>query len=156
MVTANVSFVTNEPRVEMNTKLNNETITLDKNEVFKNPKAEATQWLRERKERNMKIEEMTAEECYDMLDKLAIRRSVEGRGSSPEASHAKWYCDTMRAKVKKRLKQLGAPATRPGDGRVYGPGQAAWQRAGLGSHVTKKKVRVCPGLTKPQFEERSF
>jgi len=76
------------------------------------------------------IEEMTADQCYDMLDKLKLRRSIEGRGSSPEACYARWYSDNRKAKVKKRLRQLGAPATRPGDGRVYGPGQAAWQRAG--------------------------
>jgi len=76
------------------------------------------------------IEEMTAEECYDMLDKLKLRRSIEGRGSSPEACYAKWYCDDRRKKVKARLRQLGARATRPGDGHVYGPGQATWQRAG--------------------------
>jgi len=117
----------------MNTKLNNETITLDKDEVFRNPKAEAIEWLRQyREEKEMKaIEEMTADECYDMLDKLKLRKSIEGRGSSPEACYAKWYCDDRRKKVKKRLKQLGAPATHPGDGRIYGPGAAPFQRAGM-------------------------
>lgn len=76
------------------------------------------------------IEEMTAEECYDLLDDLKLKRSIEGRGSSPEACYAKWYCNDRKAKVKRRLKELKAPTTRPGDRRVYGPGQASWQRAG--------------------------
>jgi len=108
-------------------------IILNRDEIHLNPKAEATQWLREYKERNMQIEDMTADQCYDMLDNLKIKRSIEGRGSSPEACYAKWYCNTMQAKVKKRLKQLGAKATRPGDGRTYGPGAAAWQRAAGGA-----------------------
>jgi len=76
------------------------------------------------------IEEMTATECYDMLDRLHTHKQIYGWGRSPDAAHARHYCNTMRAKVKKRLRQLKAPLTRPGDGRVYGPGAASWQRAG--------------------------
>jgi len=76
------------------------------------------------------IEEMTAQECYDMLDNLRLKRQIEGKGSSPEAYYAKWHCDDRRKKIKKRLRQLSAPAIRPGDQRVYGPGAASWQRAG--------------------------
>jgi len=77
------------------------------------------------------IEEMTAEECYAELDRLRLDKQIRGRGNNPDAAHVRnVYYPAMKKKVKKRLKQLGAPATRPGDGRVYGPGAAAWQRAG--------------------------
>jgi len=34
----------------------------------------------------------------------------------------------MRKKVKAELERRGLPTTRPGDTRVYGPGQALWQK----------------------------
>jgi len=77
-----------------------------------------------------RIEEMTAEQCYDELDRLHTHKQVYGRGYGPDAAQARHYCNIMRAKAKKRLKQLKAPLTRPDDGRAYGPGAAAWQRAG--------------------------
>jgi len=77
------------------------------------------------------IEGMTAEQCYDELDRLANYRRNHGRGRSPDAYQARHYCEVMRGNVKARLKKLRAPLTRPGDTRVYGPGQIAWQRAGV-------------------------
>jgi len=76
------------------------------------------------------IEEMTADQCYAELDRLAEYRRIASRGRSPDAYQARHYCAEMKKKVKKRLKQLKAPLTRPDDGRAYGPGAAAWQRAG--------------------------
>jgi len=76
------------------------------------------------------IEEMTTEQCYDELDKLAERRRTEGRGRNPDAYHARYYCKIMKKEVEARLRELGAPLTRPDDHRVYGPGQAKWQQAG--------------------------
>lgn len=109
---------------------NGRTITLD--DITKDPKAAGLTWLRQyqaRKEKSMKpqIEEMTAEQCYRELDRLALYRQTHGRGRNAEAAHVRQvYCPTMRAKVKKRLKQLGMPSACL-DGRVYGPGQAVWQ-----------------------------
>jgi len=132
MMTASVSFVTSISRrgyKMMIIKLSSgKEVILD--DVIKDSKAESIRWLQEYKERNMKIEDMTTDQCYAELDRLAERRRTEGRGSSPEACYAKWYCDDRRKKVKKRLRQLKASLTRPGDGRVYGPGAASWQRAG--------------------------
>jgi len=51
----------------------------------------------------------------------------EARGRSEAAAYAQWYCDTMRPKVKAELERRSLPATRPGNKRVYGPGQAQWQ-----------------------------
>jgi len=77
-----------------------------------------------------RIEEMSASQCYDELDRLAEYRRTAGRGRNPDACQARHYCGEMRKAVKKRLKQLEAPLTRPGDKRIYGPGAAAWQRGG--------------------------
>jgi len=54
---------------------------------------------------------------------------VKGR-RGPGPSYTRTYCRTMRKRVNAILRKRGFPATRPGDGRVYGSGQAAWQRAG--------------------------
>lgn len=77
---------------------------------------------------NLQVEEMSAEECYGFLDRLANHRRSEGRGRGPDAAQARYYCKTMTAKVKARLKELGAPPTRPGEKKFYGPGQAPWQK----------------------------
>lgn len=78
----------------------------------------------------MTIEEMTAEECWDQLDKLTLRHQIEGRGKGPDAAQTRTFCETMRRKIRARLKKLDEPMTRPGDQRVYGPAQARWQKAG--------------------------
>ena len=72
----------------------------------------------------------TAQELYDELDELTRRRQREGRGRTPEAAHVREYCKRRRAQIKRALRRMGAPLTRPGDSRRYGPGQARWQRAG--------------------------
>lgn len=114
----------------MNLKLSSgKEIVLD--DTVKSPKAAAIQWLQERRS-SMKppIEQMSEQQCYDELDRLFRYRKTHGRGSNPDAAQARRYCKVLRAKVKKRLRQLEARLTRPDDERVYGPGAAAWQRAG--------------------------
>jgi hypothetical protein len=71
----------------------------------------------------------TDEALYDFLDHLTEYRRQNGRGRSPEAYHIRHYCGKMRKKVKAELKRRELPATRPGDKRVYGPGQQSWQEA---------------------------
>lgn len=75
---------------------------------------------------------LTPAQLYNELDRLTEYRRQHGRGRSPDAAQARHYCNTMRAKVKRELKRLGLPTTRPDDTRAYGPGQAAWQLAGGG------------------------
>ena len=102
-------------------------------DVVMDPKAASLQWLRNRKEEKedmAKINEMNATECYNELDRLREKRRTEGRGHNPDAAQMRHYCDVRKEAVRTRLRHLGAPLTRPGDGRVYGPGQARWQRAG--------------------------
>ena len=70
----------------------------------------------------------TPEALYDFLDRLAEHRRQHGRGRSPEAYQARHYCGEMRGKVRAELKRRNLPPTRPGDTRVYGPGQTRWQK----------------------------
>lgn len=118
----------------MNTRLNNETITLDKDEVFKDPKAEAIAWLRERKERRAAMEssikEMTPSQLYRRLDWLAKHRREYGQGHNEGAVYVRDFCKKERERIKRELKRRELPTTRPGDQRVYGSGAASWQRAG--------------------------
>jgi len=72
----------------------------------------------------------TPDDLYQALDDLTAHRRAYGRGRSPEAAYVKEYCKAERARVKAELKRRGLRLTRPGDDRVYGPGQATWQRAG--------------------------
>jgi hypothetical protein len=72
----------------------------------------------------------TADELYDELDELTAHRQREGRGRTPEAAHVREYCKQRRAQIKRQLRKMGAPTSRPGDDRRYGPGQSDWQRAG--------------------------
>ena len=74
---------------------------------------------------------LTAEQLHDCLDDLTEYRQAYGRGRSPEAYYVKDYCKAERSRVKAELKRRGLRLTRPGDTRTYGPGQAAWQRAGI-------------------------
>lgn len=71
-----------------------------------------------------------AEALYTLLDDLAEYRRTDGRGRSEESTYVRGYCDEERARVKVEIRRRGLPGTKPGDTRVYGPGQAAWQRAG--------------------------
>lgn len=111
---------------------NGNEVILD--DIVKDPKAEAIRWLREYNERRTaikpQIEEMTAAQCYDELDRLAERRRTAGRGRNPAAYQARHYCRETRKAIKRRLQQLGAPLTRLDDGRIYGPGATSWQRSG--------------------------
>jgi hypothetical protein len=75
------------------------------------------------------LEDYADKELYDFLDHLSEHRRRHGRGRSPETYQARHYCGKMRKKVKAELKRRNLPATRPGDKRVYGPGQARWQKA---------------------------
>lgn len=74
------------------------------------------------------VEEMSALQCYDELDRLTSYRRSNGRGRNPDAYQARHYCKIMRGRVKARLKELGVPLTRPGETKVYGPGMAKWQK----------------------------
>lgn len=73
---------------------------------------------------------ITPTALYDALDDLALYRQSNGRGRSAQANHVKRYCAAERARVKAELKRRGLRQTRPGDTRVYGPGQATWQCSG--------------------------
>jgi len=75
------------------------------------------------------LSDYTDEALYNFLDHLVEHRRQHGQGRSPEAYQAHHYCDEMRPKVKAELERRSLPATRPGDTRVYGPGQARWQRS---------------------------
>lgn len=72
----------------------------------------------------------TPEQLYALLDDLTEYRRSDGRGRTPEAAYVREYCASERVRVKRELARRGLPATRPGDTRVYGPGVAAWQKAG--------------------------
>ena len=76
------------------------------------------------------LDELTDTQLYDLKDALSLYRSINGRGRSPDAAQARWFCKEERARVSAELRRRGAPGTRPGDTRSYGPGTAAWQRAG--------------------------
>jgi hypothetical protein len=69
-------------------------------------------------------------ELYELLDRLTAFRRAYGRGNTPDAAHARQVCAAERARVQAELRRRGLPGTRAGDGRVYGPGWAGWQRAG--------------------------
>ena len=73
---------------------------------------------------------LTADQLYDLKDALVIYRSINGRGRTPEAAQVRWYCKEERKRINAELRRRKLPGTRPGDPRVYGPGTAAWQRAG--------------------------
>ncbi len=73
------------------------------------------------------LEDYTADELYDLKDRLRrLRQSVRGQ-RGPDPHKTRTYCTEMRKKANKRLRKLGAPIRRPGDKRVYGSGQTAWQ-----------------------------
>jgi hypothetical protein len=72
---------------------------------------------------------LSPDALYALLDRLAAFRRAYGRGRTPEAAHARQVCATERARVKAELRRRGLRGTRAGDRRVYGPGQAGWQRA---------------------------
>ena len=73
---------------------------------------------------------LSTEQLYDLLDELQeLRRRYKGKRSE-EASQVRAFCSAERPRVQRELKARDKPATRPGDDRVYGPGCAAWQRAG--------------------------
>ena len=76
------------------------------------------------------LDALSPADLYDALDDLAAFRRRRGRGRTAEAAHARGVCAAERARVKAELRRRGLRATRPGDTRVYGPGQAGWQRAG--------------------------
>lgn len=69
------------------------------------------------------------DQLYRALDDLVAYRRSDGCGRSPEAAHVRLYVREERERVKRELERRGLPATRPGDTRAYGPGQAPWQRA---------------------------
>lgn len=74
---------------------------------------------------------MTNEELYAFKDRLqALRDEVKGR-RGPGPSHTRHYCRTMREQINAVLKGRNAPL-RPLDSpqRVYGPGNARWQKEG--------------------------
>lgn len=71
-----------------------------------------------------------ADALYNRLDWLAEHRRQFGRGRNEGAAYVRDFCKTQRKEAKAELKRLGFPATRPGDERTYGPGNANWQRAG--------------------------
>ncbi len=71
-----------------------------------------------------------AEALYALLDDLTSYRQTDGRGRSEEATYVRDYCETERERVKVEIRRRGLPGTRANDTRIYGPGQAAWQRAG--------------------------
>lgn len=78
----------------------------------------------------MSLEEMTIEQLYKYLDWLTKHRREHGKGNNEGAAHVRDYCKKERKRVKDELRRRDLPSTRPGDKRVYGPGAAAWQRAG--------------------------
>jgi len=71
--------------------------------------------------------EYTNDQLYQELDRLTLFQRIHGRGHNPDAAEVRHYCKTIRKKIKAELKQRGLPSRRPGDTRVYGPGQTAWQ-----------------------------
>ena len=75
------------------------------------------------------LTDYTPDELYDFLDRLTRHRQQHGRGHNEGAVYVREYCKEMRRKIKDELKRRELPATRPTDCRVYGPGQAAWQKA---------------------------
>ena len=75
------------------------------------------------------LNELTSEDLYQTLDDLTEYRRSDGRGRSMEAAYVREYCKAERKRVKAELKRRSLPGTSSGDTRVYGPGQANWQRA---------------------------
>lgn len=78
------------------------------------------------------LTQSTADELYTMLDELAEYRRTDGRGRDEYTAYVRDFCKTCRAEIKAEIKRRGLPGTKPGDTRVYGPGMAAWQQAGIG------------------------
>ena len=76
------------------------------------------------------LTDFTPNELYDFLNRLTEHRQQYGRGRSEGAAYVREYCKQMRRRIKDELKRRDLPGTRPTDCRVYGPGQAAWQKAG--------------------------
>jgi len=70
----------------------------------------------------------TDNQLYDALDTLRAHREREGRGRTPEATYVREFCREEKRSVQNELRRRGLPTARP-DGRAYGPGRAAWQRA---------------------------
>lgn len=76
------------------------------------------------------LEELTPDQLYKRLDWLSEHRRQHGRGRNEGAAYVRQFCKEERARIKRELKRRKLPATCPDDSRSYGPGQAAWQRAG--------------------------
>lgn len=74
------------------------------------------------------LREMAAERLYRLLDDLGEYRRQDGRGRSEAAMYVRDYCARERRRVQRELRWRELPATRPGDGRVYGPGVMRWQK----------------------------
>lgn len=72
---------------------------------------------------------ITTEELYAFKDRLKIRRDeIKGR-RGPGPSHTRHYCRTMLQQINAILRKRNAPLRRPGSStRVYGPGNAHWQK----------------------------
>lgn len=76
------------------------------------------------------LTDYTPDELYDFLNRLTEHRRQHGKGRNEGAAYVRGYCKRMRHEVKDELKRRELPGTKPTDCRVYGPGQAAFQRAG--------------------------
>lgn len=76
------------------------------------------------------LTQLTVVQLYDLRDALDRHQEEHGRGRSEGAAYARGFCRDERKRIKAELKARGEPTTRPGDKRVYGPGQMAWQKAG--------------------------
>ena len=70
------------------------------------------------------------EQLYSLKDDLTLYRQIHGRGNTPNAAQARWFCKTERARINAELRRRKLPGTRPDDTRTYGSGTANWQRAG--------------------------
>ena len=104
-------------------------IVLD-NKAVPDDRADAIRWLKERSENGVKerdLNDYSEQELYDFKDRLKARR-IAGRG--PDQNQARLYKRTMLKRINAELRRRKLPATRPDDGRCYGPGCAKWQNAG--------------------------
>jgi len=70
----------------------------------------------------------TDEQLYDELDKIGVKKARLPQIRDQYTQYTRNCYKAEQAQIKAELKRRGLPVTRPGDTRVYGPGQARWQK----------------------------
>jgi hypothetical protein len=66
----------------------------------------------------MELEEMTADQLYDKLADLRVKKTRLGRRRDQYVAHTRNYYKAEMARVRVELRRRGLPVRKPTDGRV--------------------------------------